>query len=91
MKYTAQVWDGETLIREVRGLDVVAADEIASKAPARGYSGRRMPQSGTKATALLWRCWFPDGVILTGAFKETVRVVDRRKVAPVLGGTVAAG
>ena len=91
MKYTAQVWDGETLVREVRGLDVVQADAIASAAPARGYSGRRMPQSGTKAAVVLWRSWFPDGVILSGQFKETVRVIDRSRVAPLIGGTVAGG
>lgn len=89
MKYTAQVWDGEELIREVKGLDVVQADAIASAAPARGYTGRRMPETGKDVP--LWACWFPDGRQLSGRFAETVRVIDRRRLAPVCGGTIAGG
>ena len=70
MRHTAQIWDGDQLVTEVRGLDEATADRIASEAPLRGYTGRTMPESGKDWPA--WRCYFPDGRLVTGRFGDGI-------------------
>jgi hypothetical protein len=72
ISFTAQIWDGQTLLSAIGGLSIDAAREICRAAPTMGHSGRVWcDDDGTDYNEV----YAKDGSIRRGKFEETTLVV----------------